>query len=218
MQSLPLERADASQRADDVRYGPLRADEVAAAAAIYLESFPQRVARWFHNERHAATAFADLFELVRVVHGQTFFAARLDGQLAGYLALTLPERRLVTGLVHPAAAFRVAAHLVTGQYGFPRRALERLVAARASSPAEPVEIDLSGWPHVYVIAVRPGLTGFGIGTRLLERAHAACAGKYDRIGLYVERQNDAAIRFYQRHGYRVIHSAEDQHGMVRNLA
>jgi len=59
-------------------------------------------------------------------------------------------------------------------------------------------------PHWYLsmIGVDPTRQGKGYGSALLDHAHR----QYDRDGfsMYLESSNPRSIRFYERHGYRVI--------------
>jgi ribosomal-protein-alanine acetyltransferase len=59
--------------------------------------------------------------------------------------------------------------------------------------------------RLYSLAVDPELRGRGIGSRLIEKAEASAVG-HDCIYLRLEvrRNNDAAIRLYEKHGYRRI--------------
>ena len=55
--------------------------------------------------------------------------------------------------------------------------------------------------------VRPGWTGRGVGTRLLEHAHRLLPRP---IRLYTFQANAGARRFYERHGYRAIEFTDGQ--------
>ena len=60
----------------------------------------------------------------------------------------------------------------------------------------------SGWlDHLYV---HPARQSNGIGSQLLKRAMAAG----DRLALWVFQQNVAAVRFYERHGFRCIETTD----------
>jgi ribosomal protein S18 acetylase RimI-like enzyme len=59
--------------------------------------------------------------------------------------------------------------------------------------------------RLYSLAVHPAAAGRGIGSRLLDAAEAAAfASGADRLRLEVRPDNHAAIRLYERRGYRRI--------------
>jgi len=64
--------------------------------------------------------------------------------------------------------------------------------------------DVSWIDQMYV---RPGWTGRGVGTRLLEHAHRLLL---QPIRLYTFQANAGARRFYERHGYRAIEFTDGQ--------
>src|SRR5262249_5541644 len=74
-----------------VQYDRLQPSDIAAAAQLYLESFPHRASRWFDKPAQAECFYADLFELMRLTYGPTCFAAHHEGRLVGYLILTTPQ-------------------------------------------------------------------------------------------------------------------------------
>lgn len=59
-------------------------------------------------------------------------------------------------------------------------------------------------PYLKQLGVQPGITGFGVGTALLDAAEAACRAAADALFLLVSDFNHAAQHFYQRQGYRQI--------------
>jgi GNAT superfamily N-acetyltransferase len=60
---------------------------------------------------------------------------------------------------------------------------------------------LDGVSWIDQMYVRPGWTGRGVGTQLLEHAHRLLPRP---IRLYTFQANAGARRFYERHGYRAI--------------
>jgi len=64
--------------------------------------------------------------------------------------------------------------------------------------------------RLYSIAVAAGESGHGVGSRLLDAAEAAARGrKAVVVRLEVRADNPAAIRFYERRGYRQIGTRPD---------
>jgi len=59
--------------------------------------------------------------------------------------------------------------------------------------------------YIFTIAILPGLQSHGLGARLLERAEERCraAGLW-KCSLGVTTDNEGAIRFYKRFGYRMV--------------
>lgn len=197
-----------------IEYGLIEKDEIDGVAQIYLQTFPHRVRKWFHSADDAQQFYRDLMELMRLAYGRTFFAARHNNRLIGYLILTLPNRSLFLALLREGFILRVAAHALTGCYGFSfytfGRALKALFAMRnAEMEGEPPES-----PHVYVIAVEKQFRGRGIGSALLQRARFACRESYNQMWLYVEVDNVSAIRLYERIGFQIVNSDSSQHLMV----
>ncbi|HET9532022.1 MAG TPA: GNAT family N-acetyltransferase [Blastocatellia bacterium] len=200
-----------------IEYRTVERKDLADAVRIYLESFPARVDRLFHNERHAAQFYLDLMGLMRLAHGRTFFAALHHDRLVGYLILTLPRQSLLAALFRERFILQVAAHALTGRYGFSLSMLGRVLRGLFSEGSSDVARRLSDSPHVYVVAVEKQFTGKGIGSALIEQARAACRGRFHRIWLNVERENTGAIQMYERTGFRIVESDALQHVMVWNL-
>jgi ribosomal protein S18 acetylase RimI-like enzyme len=64
--------------------------------------------------------------------------------------------------------------------------------------------------RLYSLAVLPGMVGRGVGSRLLRAAEAAASRRgAERLQLEVRADNDAAVRFYERHGYHVFGRVDD---------
>jgi ribosomal-protein-alanine acetyltransferase len=64
--------------------------------------------------------------------------------------------------------------------------------------------------RLYSLAVAPGRAGRGLGSRLLTAAEAAARERgAESLRLEVRTDNAAAIRLYERHGYRVIGRRDD---------
>jgi GNAT superfamily N-acetyltransferase len=60
------------------------------------------------------------------------------------------------------------------------------------------------------IAVVPSRRGLGIGDALLDALFArARAAGHDALSLYVDRENDAAIAVYRRHGFEPLREDEE---------
>lgn len=202
---------------ETVRLGVIEEAEVLEAASIYLHRFPQRVRTWFRRPDQALCFYADLFELMRLTHPGTFFAARLGERLAGYLILTRPEASLLRTVFGQWFLARAIWHAGTGRYGFSPSLVWKALQSTRHPEASLVSRIADGTPHVYVVAVRPECSGRGIGTALLEQARLACTGRYREISLCVERDNGNAIRLYQRLGFRIAGSDEAEHVMVREI-
>jgi GNAT superfamily N-acetyltransferase len=66
-------------------------------------------------------------------------------------------------------------------------------------------------------AVDDGYLGLGIGSRLLEQARAFALRKHWSIWLLVDERNRAAIRLYERLGYRIIGRDGAQYRMLWKL-
>jgi ribosomal protein S18 acetylase RimI-like enzyme len=76
----------------------------------------------------------------------------------------------------------------------------RVVAVLATS-----EDDSAGWiDQLYVL---PGFDGQGLGTKLLDHAHASVKRP---LRLFTFQQNAGARRFYERHGYDMVALSDGQ--------
>jgi ribosomal protein S18 acetylase RimI-like enzyme len=197
-----------------IDYGLAQGIDVDAASQLYLRSFPDVARKWFPNEKHAAEFYRDLFDLMRLAHGRTFFVARCNGRLVGYLILTFPNAPLVSALGRERFVFRVVANAILGRYGFSPSVAIRALQMVFARPADDIERKLSASPHIYSVAVDKEFTGRGIGSSLITRARAACGTQTGRMWLYVHRVNSAAIRLYERIGFRILSSSATQHAMV----
>jgi GNAT superfamily N-acetyltransferase len=65
--------------------------------------------------------------------------------------------------------------------------------------------------------VDDGYLGMGVGSRLLERAHTVALERHRHIWLLVDERNRAAIRLYERLGYRIIGRDGAQYRMLWEL-
>jgi ribosomal protein S18 acetylase RimI-like enzyme len=72
-------------------------------------------------------------------------------------------------------------------------------------PLEELEQKVPGTFYVNALAAYPEYRGLGLGTKLLEAAHAlASEAGCEELSLEVFDQNEDAVRLYERHGYREI--------------
>jgi ribosomal protein S18 acetylase RimI-like enzyme len=72
-------------------------------------------------------------------------------------------------------------------------------------PLEELEQKVPGTFYVNALAAYPEYRGLGLGTELLEAAHAvASEAGCEELSLEVFDQNEDAVRLYERHGYREI--------------
>ena len=88
------------------------------------------------------------------------------------------------------------------------------VASEPSSASRRIAVSREGVGVLDGIAVAPERRGRGIGRALLAKGLTALAGRTDIVRLDVHHDNPAAIRLYERAGFRTHHV----HGeMVRAL-
>jgi ribosomal protein S18 acetylase RimI-like enzyme len=212
------QRQEAPQNPEiEIGYGLVEKKDVNSITKIYLESFPQRVKRWFRKDIYAARFYKDVMDLMRLAYPRTFFAARHNRTLIGYLILRLPNTNLICALFRDFFFFRAAAHALTGRYGFAvavlRRVFYELLSIRNSRQGD----RLNESPHVYVLAVEENYRGMGIGTRLIMQAKSFCRESFQHIWLYVDPHEMEVIRLYERIGFRIICSYPTQHLMVLDL-
>jgi ribosomal protein S18 acetylase RimI-like enzyme len=201
----------------NVVYDTAQLGDAEAVADLYLRSFPHFAAKWFDATDAARTFYKDLLELMRVAHGPTFFTARTDGRLVGVLVLTIPGVSLIRRAACSGLWARIVGHALLGRYGFSTRLLIHAWRRLRATPLSEAELMFQDDPHVLVLAVDGAFAGLGIGSTLLRRATAACTGRFSRIWLTVERENVAAIRFYERAGFHRMVTAETEHFMTLEL-
>ncbi|MEV0810382.1 GNAT family N-acetyltransferase [Micromonospora sp. NPDC050200] len=67
--------------------------------------------------------------------------------------------------------------------------------------------------HVGRLSVAPDQQGRGVGSRLLGAVESACAGRAVRLELFTGAESAGNLRFYRRHGYRVVGHRPDQNGV-----
>ncbi|MFG3001953.1 GNAT family N-acetyltransferase [Streptomyces sp. NPDC048340] len=103
-------------------------------------------------------------------------------------------------------------------FGDPHRQSADLVAHDAGGPAGwisygPCRDEVPGTGRageVYALYVRPDVIGRGAGRALLTAAHARMRDQgFERLVLWVLRDNHRARRFYERAGYRADGAAQD---------
>ena len=72
-------------------------------------------------------------------------------------------------------------------------------------PLEELELKVPGTFYINALATYPEYRGLGLGTRLLEAAHAlASEAGCSELSLEVFEQNEGAARLYERYGYREV--------------
>jgi ribosomal protein S18 acetylase RimI-like enzyme len=209
-----LEHLEASEdRQRCVDYSLAKISDLETAARIFVQSFPRRVNKWFSKERQARQFYHDLLELMLMAHPRTFFVARQNDAVVGFLILTLPGTSLGRALLRNRFVLHLAARYAGGRYGLSlslfTTALRSVVAAPFSRKAGAHKD-----PHVYVVAVDKDHTGKGIGSALIEQAKVASRNKFPRLMLYVDVDNVGATRLYERTGFRIVKSDSFQHEMV----
>ena len=67
-----------------------------------------------------------------------------------------------------------------------------------------------GWETLEKLYVEPGDQSRGVGTALLDRAKAL---RPDGLHLWVFQKNAGAIRFYERHGFRLVKLTDGEDNM-----
>jgi ribosomal protein S18 acetylase RimI-like enzyme len=207
-----------AQNSQVVHYSPAAPSDIEQAAAIYLRHFRHRTLRWFPDPARARRFYCDFFELMLLAYPESFLVARVGTRIAGYAILKLPQR-WAAATFRRGFILRAAAHAVTGSYGSPWRWIPQCFDAlfgRAESPR--FRQLLKDNPHLSVIAVDSGYIGMGIGSALLREAAAVCRPRFGRITLLVEHDNPAAIRLYERMGFRIEASERGRHLMVLSLS
>lgn len=201
----------------NIDYGLIGREDIVPAARIYIDSFPERVRQCFSQGRQAETFYQDLMELMRRVHNETFFAARVNGELVGYLILTRPCRGLVRALLDGRLVGRVLVHTLTGQYGFSKSLFQRFLQSTVKATLRRSNASSSLIPHIYTVVVDRRWTGRRVGFTLIHLAKNAVQGSYGQISLHVDVNNNDAIRLYKRIGFRIVCRNADQHLMIWNL-
>jgi ribosomal protein S18 acetylase RimI-like enzyme len=201
----------------EIEYGLLQREEVPSAARFFVESFPGRAHAQFGTAAQAVAFYTDYMDLMRLAHGQTFFAARRARQLAGCLLLVMPGQAVFGRLFREGFMFRATGHLLSGRYGFSPRFFSRALGALRGQRGETLREGLQDVPHIDLAVVDRAIVGCGIGTRLFELAREACQGRSGKIWLAVDKENTAGIRLFERVGYRIWRSDSTQHAMVRDI-
>lgn len=192
---------------------PIEQSEVESAAAIFVRVFRRQVERLFSNDSHARRFYRDLLELVRLKQRDTFFVARASDQsVAGFLALVLPQRRPVGSYISQLT--RMTLRLATGSYGVPLRIVRHAMSRATTSEPRVLQHARRSYPLVYVVAMDERWTGQGVGSALLAHARDACLPHWNAMWLLVESDNQGAIRFYERHGFRLIGEHDAQLAML----
>lgn len=67
--------------------------------------------------------------------------------------------------------------------------------------------------HVGRLAIAPDQQGRGIGGRLLAAVESACTGRIARLELFTGAESADNLRFYARHGYRIVGHRPDPNGV-----
>ena len=200
-----------------ITYSVIEKAYVDSAARIYVQTFPHRTRKWFREDERAFAFYRDLFHWMRLVHGNTFFSARRQTELVGFLILTLPDARHLRAAWKEGFCLRMAWHALSGRYGHSFSFFLAVLGRLLGRGSAPLNRQLTRMPHVYVVAVEKRNIGRGIGSGLIERGRAACAGHYSKISLSVERKNAKAVRLYERIGFRIVSSDAHRHDMIWDL-
>lgn len=198
-----------------VEYGLATTLDLDAVTTLYVAAFPGRIAGWFRTARQAFCYYRDFLELLYYTHRETFFLARSQGAVAGFLILSFPEKRLLPEALRTGLLRRSAGHCLGGCYGFSPKLyahILRIVLGRGPGQAQ-----LRNKPIIEAVVVAPEFHGRGVGAQLMETALAACRGRHNTVGLHVEEENCRAVQLYERFGFRVCATSAGQHVMLCHL-
>ncbi len=201
---------------DTIEYGVAAPGDIRTAARIYVENFPRQVRKWFVNNEQATDFYDDLMELMRLAYGPTFFTARSNRQLIGYLVLTLPGTQIFSALFQERFMLRALAHALTGRYAYSPLFFARILSALLAIPTSRLKNEPFA-PQIYVLTVSRDYWGRGIGSALIEQASRHCSARFRRIWLYVDTDNTRAIQLYQHLGFQIVASNSMQFMMIKDF-
>jgi|SRR5581483_3457075 len=201
---------------ETIEYGAAMPGEMHAAARIYVENFPRRVEKWFVNNERATEFYVDLMELMRLAYGPTFFVARSNRQLIGYLVLTLPGAQIFSALFHERFMLRALAHALTGRYAYSPLLLRRILSAFLAIPTAKLKNEPFA-PQINVLTVSRDYWGRGIASALIEQASRHSSASFRWIWLYVDTDNTRAIQLYKHLGFQIVASNPMQFTMVKDF-
>ncbi len=198
---------------DTIVYRLVEPRDIDHACRIFIESFPHRIRRLFNREEHGRCFLSDLIQWYIHAYSQTFFTAQCNGQLVGYLILTMPHQRTWPNLFRQGWVFRVMAHALTGRYGFRflgqviKRLARSIIFISSTQPPRHT-------PHIPIVAVDNRYSGKGIGSHLMSQAMNACRPSPGKMWLNVETDNHQVILWYKHLGFQIIDTDPEQHMML----
>lgn len=186
--------------------------DLPGVARVFMAAFPETMHHYFPHPP-APELVAEPFAVCLAAEPEAFWVAEVAGQVAGYIFAPADAGRLWRVALCQGFPLRWLWRWATGRYRMGLGSIPRLLASKVSfwrSARTP------GWAapaRILSVAVHPDHQGRGIGRRLCELA----LGRLDRLGapqvrLEVRPDNTAALRLYERLGFRPVGTATDTQG------
>jgi ribosomal-protein-alanine N-acetyltransferase len=156
-------------------------------------------------------AIRDVFGLLHRVFGQGFLIAVENNQVCGYIVMADDIKRLWLQAVTSGFLKKALLSTISGEYGLTVPTLYKIVQNKLLYFG--FEMTTKPSAQVLSIAVHPKRHGEGMGQKLLLRGIKyieSLGGK--RIKLEARPENIAAVKIYEKYGFRTVGETKDLQG------
>ncbi len=180
-------------------------------AEIFCLAFENSITFFTPMTHKVKNAIRDVFDLLYRVFGQGFFIAVQNNQVCGYIVMADDIKRLWLQAVTSGFLKRAVISTLSGEYGLTLPTLYKIVQNKLLYFG--FEMTTKPSAQVLSIAVHPKCQGEGIGQKLLSKGIKyieSLGGK--RIKLEARPKNTAAVKIYEKYGFRTVGETKDLQG------
>jgi ribosomal-protein-alanine N-acetyltransferase len=180
-------------------------------AEIFCLAFENSITFFTPMTQKVKNAIRDVFGLLHRVFGQGFLIAVENNQVCGYIVMADDIKRLWLQAVTSGFLKRAVISTISGEYGLTLPTLYKIVQNKLLYFG--FEMTTKPSAQVLSIAVHPKCQGEGIGQKLLSKGIKyieSLGGK--RIKLEARPENIAAVKIYEKHGFRTVGETKDLQG------
>jgi len=147
------------------------------------------------------------------IEPEGFLGAYVDGELAGYAIFVASLKRIQQRAILSGAVLRWTVEALRGGFGLRLSALPRILANKILFVSSGARYRRAGDSQLLNIAVADRHRGRGIAGALVRAGLQAMRQKDVReVRLEVRPWNDAAVRLYERTGWRIVGRTRDLEG------
>lgn len=195
-----------------VRIVPARRRDLQGIARVFSLAFEDTL-RSIFGRMPPRRVFRDVFSLCYRAEPSGLLVARSGLGVAGYVFAPSDMGRLYRAATLGGHLWQWLRHWLRGDYGFGWSPLRVLLLDKYAFLRSSLETGPFPAARILSIAVDPAFRGRGLGSALLQAALASLAKRgARRVRLEVRPENAAAVRMYEKAGFRRVGTMVDTRG------